>query len=157
MTYAIREAVSEDLDALIALYPTYFAGLKTCGLSFDLMAENLPRVLEARIRSRMLLAAVAEAEDGAIAGFAFASLLRLSAECTCGGAASVGYINELYVTPAARRQGLSRRLADFCEDWLRGQGVTAVQAQVLTGNGAARAMWQARGMAPIGAIYEKKL
>lgn len=157
MTYTIREAVPEDLDALIALYPTYFAGLKTCGLSFDLCPENLPRVLETRIRSHLLLAAVAEAEDGSVAGFAFASLLRLSAECTCGGAACVGYINELYVTPAARRQGLSRRLADFCEDWLRGQGVTAVQVQVLAGNGAAQAMWQSRGMVPEGTIYEKKL
>ena len=157
MAYTVREAVLEDLDALTALFQDYFADLKACGMNFDLRAEELPRVLRARIRSHLLLAAVAESEDGAIAGFVFGSILRLGAEYSCDGAASVGYINELYVTPAARRQGLSRRLADFCEDWLRGQGVTAVQAQVLTGNGAARAMWQARGMAPIGAIYEKKL
>ena len=157
MTYTIREAVPEDLDTLIAMYPTYFADLKACGLHFDLEAENLPRMLQARIRSHQLLAAVAEAEDGAIAGFAFASLLRLSAECTCGGAPSVGYINELYVIPAARRQALARRLAGFCEDWLRLQGVTAVQAQVLVGNDAARAMWQNCGMTPVGTIYEKNL
>ena len=157
MTYTIREAVPEDLNALIALYPAYFAGLKTCGLSFDLRAENLPRVLETRIRSRLLLAAVAESEDGTIAGFAFASLQRLSAECSCGGAASVGYINELYVAPAARRQALSRRLMGFCEEWLRAQGVTAVQAHVLAENGAAQTMVQTYGMTPIGMIYEKKL
>ena len=157
MTYAIREAVSEDLDALIALYRSYFADLKACGMNFDLRAENLPRVLQARVRSRLLLAGVAEAEDGTIAGFVFGSILRLGAEYSCGGAASVGYINELYVAPAARRQGLARRLADFCEDWLRGQGVTAVQAQVLAGNSAARAMWQAYGMTPVSTTYEKKL
>lgn len=157
MAYIIREAAPEDLDALIALYHSYFADLKACGMNFDLRAENLPRVLQARIRSHLLLAAVAEAEDGAIAGFTFASIMRLGAEYSCGGAASIGYINELYVTPAARRQALSRRLADFCEDWLRGQGVSTVQVQVLTGNGAAHAMWQARGMAPVGTLYEKKL
>ena len=157
MAYLIREAAPEDLDSLTALYRSYFADLKACGMNFDLRAENLPRVLQARIRSHLLLAGVAEAEDGTIAGFAFASILRLGAEYSCGGAASIGYVNELYVAPAARRQGLSRRLADFCEDWLRGQGVTAVQVQVLAGNSAARAMWQARGMTPVGAIYEKKL
>ena len=157
MAYTIREAAPEDLDALITLYQSYFADLKACGMNFDLRSENLPQVLRARIRSHLLLAAVAEAEDGAIAGFAFASVLRLGAEYSCGGAASVGYVNELYVAPAARRNGLARRLADFCEDWLRGQGVTAVQAQVLTGNGAARAMWQAHGMAPVSTVYEKKL
>lgn len=157
MTYIIREASPEDLDTLVALYQDYFTDLKACGMNFDLRAENLPRVLQARIRSHLLLAAVAEAEDGTVAGFVFASILRLGAEYSCGGAASVGYINELYVTPAVRRQGLSRRLADFGEDWLRGQGVTAVQAQVLAGNSAAHTMWQARGMAPVGTLYEKKL
>ena len=157
MAYIIREASQEDLDSLTALYQDYFADLKACGMNFDLRAENLPRVLQARIRSHLLLAAVAESEDGAIAGFVLGSILRLSAEYSCGGAASIGYINELYVVPAARRQGLSRRLADFCEAWLRGQGVTAVQAQVLTGNSAARAMWQERGMAPVSTTYEKKL
>ena len=157
MAYTIREAAPEDLDALTALYQTYFADLKACGMNFDLRAENLPRVLQARIRSHLLLAAVAEAEDGAIAGFVFGSILRLGAEYSCGGAGSIGYVNELYITPAARRQGLSRRLVDFCEDWLRGQGVTAVQAQVLAGNGAAHAMWQACGMTPVGTLYEKKL
>ena len=157
MAYTIREAAESDLDTLLALYQDYFADLTACGMNFELRAENLPRVLLARIRSHLLLAGVAEAEDGAIKGFAFASILRLGAEYSCGGAASVGCINELYVTPAARRHGLARRLADFCEDWLRGQGVTAVQAQVLAGNGTAHAMWQARGMAPVGTLYEKKL
>ena len=157
MAYIVREAEPSDLDSLTALYRTYFADLKACGMNFDLRAENLPRVLQARIRSHLLLAAVAEAEDGSIAGFVFASILRLGAEYSCDGAASIGYINELYIAPAARRQGLSRRLMDFCEDWLRGQGVSTVQAQVVAGNGAARAMWQAYGMTPVSTTYEKKL
>ena len=157
MEYVIRQAAPEDLDALIALYRSYFADLKACGMNFGLRAENLPRVLQARIRSHLLLAAVAEAEDGAVAGFVFASVQRLGAEYSCEDAASIGSIDELYLTPAARRHGLSRRLMDFCEDWLRGQGVTAVQGQVLAGNGAAQAMVRAYGMAPVGAIYQKKL
>ena len=95
MAYTIREAAEEDLDRLTALYRDYFADLKACGMNFDLRAENLPRVLQARVRSHLLLAAVAESEDGTAAGFAFASVLRLGAEYSCGGAASVGYINEL--------------------------------------------------------------
>ena len=157
MTDTIREAVPEDLDALIALYQGYYAAMKACGMNFDLRAENLPRVLQAKIRSRLLLAAVAEAEDGVIAGFLFASILRLDAEYSCDGTACVGYVDELYVSPAARRQALARRLVDFCEDWLRGQGVTAVQAQVLVENTTAQATWEACGMSPMSTIYEKKL
>ena len=157
MTFTIREAAPEDLDALTALYQSYFADLKAHGMNFELRTENLSRVLQARVRSHLLLAAVAEAEDGAAAGFAFASILRLGAEYSSGGAACVGCINELYVAPAARRQGLSRRLADFCEDWLRDRNVAAVQVQVLAGNDPARAMWQAYGMTPVSTIYEKKL
>ena len=64
MELTIREARQEDLPQLLALYRSYHQGLLTCGMNYDLNDEALPRVLETRIRSRLILTAVAEDTGG---------------------------------------------------------------------------------------------
>lgn len=123
MEYAIRPAAAEDLPRLLDLYRAYFRGLLERGMNYELNEETLPRVLETRIRSRLILTAVAEDETGALLGFVFCSILRLSQEFLCRGQGSVGFLNDLYVDPAARRQGLARRLTAYAEDWLRENGI----------------------------------
>ena len=114
-------------------------------------------MLRLRIRSRLILTELALDGDGAPAGFVFCSILRLGNEYLCQGSASVGYLNDLYVSPALRRRGAARALTARAEEWLREQGVPTMQLQVLRGNPAARAYWEGVGMRPVGTLYDKNL
>lgn len=157
MEDVIRAAAEGDLPQLLALYRPYHQELLGLGMNYDLQEEALPRVLEARIRSRLILAAVAEGEGGALQGFVFCSILRLSQEFLCRGQGSVGFLNDLYVDPAARRQGLARRLTAYAEDWLRENGIETLELQVLPGNAEARAYWDRQGMTPVAIWCSKPL
>ncbi len=157
MGITIRAGQSEDLQQLLALYHDYHKGLLDVGMNYDLNEETLPRVLETRIRSRLILTAVAENESGALCGFVFCSILRLAPEYTCRGEASVGYLNDLYVAPSARHQGLAQRLTAYAEDWLKSQDVKVMELQVLGKNTHAQDYWNQQGMEPIGLLCCKYL
>ena len=157
MEYEIREARGEDLPALLALYRPYHQELMEKGMNYSLHEEALPRVLENRIRSRLTLTAVATSLDGSLCGFVFCSILRLSPEYLCAGASSVGFLNDLYVAPSARHQGMAGALAAYAENWLREQGIGVMELNFLTGNDAARDFWEQRGMEPVAVVCKKTL
>ena len=157
MEWTIRPAGAEDLEPLLALYHDYHNGLRQVGMNYDLNEQNLPRVMENRLRSRLILTAVAQAEDGSLLGFVFCSILRLAPEYLCRGESSVGYLNDLYVAPQARRQGLAQALAAYAEGWLREQDVKVLELQVLDQNDGAWKFWKQQGLEPIGRLCCKYL
>ncbi len=152
----IRPAEAADLGGLLRLYEDYHRELCAYGRYCDLDREALPSVLETRIRSRLIYAAAAESE-GRLCGFAFCSISRIGREYRCGGAGTIGYLNDLYVAPEARRQGLAARLYAGCEAWLLENGVTALQLQALCGNESAQAFWRSRGFSPLAVVHYKPL
>ena len=155
--FSLRPAQEGDLPALLALYRDYHKELESFGMPYALREEELERVLRLRIRSRLILTELALDGDGAPAGFVFCSILRLANEYLCQGSASVGYLNDLYVSPALRRRGAARALTARAEDWLREQGVPTIQLQVLRGNPATRTYWEGVGMRAVGTLYDKNL
>ena len=157
MELTIRQGTAEDLEQLLALYHDYHNGLLEVGMNYDLNEENLPRVMQNRLRSRLILTAVAEDDAGKLQGFVFCSILRLAPEYTCRGEASVGYLNDLYVAPAARHQGLAQKLTAYAENWLREQEVSVMELQVLGQNEKAQQFWKQQGMEPIGILCCKYL
>jgi len=157
MELTIRQGTAEDLEQLLRLYYDYHNGLLEVGMNYDLNEENLPRVMQNRLRSRLILTAVAEDEAGALRGFVFCSILRLAPEYTCRGETSVGYLNDLYVAPEARHQGLARKLTSYAENWLREQEVSVMELQVLGKNEKAQEFWKQQGMEPIGLLCCKYL
>ncbi len=157
MELTIREGTPQDLPRLLELYGDYHKGLLDVGMNYDLNEEQLPRVMENRLRSRLILTAVAEDAAGELQGFVFCSILRLAPEYLCRGQASVGYLNDLYVAPSARHQGLARRLTAYAEQWLRSQEVSVMELQVLGQNQKAREFWKQQGMEPIGLLCCKYL
>ena len=157
MEWNIRHATAEDLEALLGLYHDYHNGLLAVGMNYDLNEQNLPRVLENRVRSRLILTAVAQAESGDLVGFVFCSILRLAPEYLCRGENCVGYLNDLYVSPSARRQGLAHALTDYAEAWLREQDVKVLELQVLEQNTGAWNFWKQQDMKPVGRICCKYL
>ena len=157
MEWNIRQGTAEDLEQLLALYHDYHQDLLEVGMNYDLNEENLSRVMQNRLRSRLILTAVAEDEQGSLQGFVFCSILRLAPEYLCRGEASVGYLNDLYVAPKARRRGLAQRLTDYAENWLREQEVSVMELQVLGKNEKAQSYWKKQGMETIGFLCCKYL
>ena len=157
MELNIRQGTAEDLEQLLRLYHDYHNGLLEVGMNYDLNEETLPRVMQNRLRSRLVLTAVAENESGVLQGFVFCSILRLAPEYTCRGEASVGYLNDLYVAPEARRHGLAQKLTAYAENWLREQEVSVMELQVLGKNEKAQEFWKKQGMEPIGLLCCKYL
>ncbi len=155
--YAVRDAREEELDTLLTLYRSYYQELKGCGMNYELDETQLPDVLRARMKSRLLLAAVAEGEDGRLVGFAFCAISRLGREHRCRGKNSVGFLQELYVVPEARRHGLASRLADYARDWLWGNDITTLSLEVLCGNPAGLAFWKRQGLVPVATICQQNL
>ncbi len=157
MELTVRQGTAEDLEQLLRLYHDYHNGLLEVGMNYDLNEETLPRVMQNRLRSRLVLTAVAEDETGVLMGFVFCSILRLAPEYTCRGEASVGYLNDLYVAPEARHHGLARKLTAYAESWLREQEVSVMELQVLGKNEKAHQFWKQQGMEPIGLLCCKYL
>ena len=157
MELTVRQGTAEDLEQLLRLYHDYHNGLLEVGMNYDLNEETLPRVMQNRLRSRLVLTAVAEDGEGNLQGLVFCSILRLAPEYTCRGEASVGYLNDLYVAPAARGQGLARKLTAYAENWLREQEVSVMELQVLGKNEKAQEFWKKQGMEPIGLLCCKYL
>jgi len=157
MELTIRQGTAEDLDQLLRLYHDYHEGLLDVGMNYDLNEEALPRVMQTRLRSRLILTAVAEDEQGNLQGFVFCSILRLAPEYLCRGESSVGYLNDLYVAPNARHQGLAQKLTAYAESWLREQDVKVMELQVLGKNENAQQYWKQQAMEPIGILCCKYL
>lgn len=153
MSYSIRNAVPEDLDALVSLFKDYFKDLKNCGIPYELNAGNLSGVIEARIRSRLILAAVAEREDGAVIGFVYCFIQRIGNEYLYNGNSSAGSVNDIYVSEQGRNQGVASALLEYTKQWLLDMGITAVEAQILADNTASKALFRKHGFREIGSRY----
>lgn len=153
MNYSIRNAASEDLDVLVSMYKDYFGDLKACGITYELCGEKLAGVIETRIRSRLVLAAAAEDGAGTVIGFVYCSILRIGNEFLCNGSSSVGFINDIYVSEPARGQGVAAALLEYARQWLLDMDITAMEAQILTGNAASKAFFKKHGFGETGSRY----
>lgn len=153
MNYSIRDAAPADLDPLVSLYHDYFQDLKRCGVPYELNAEKLAGVIEARVRSHLVLAAVAEQEDGTVIGFLYCFIQRIGNEFLCNGSSSVGFINDIYVSEQVRNQGIAASLLAYARKWLLDMDISAMEAQILVDNTASKAFFKKHGFGEIGSFY----
>jgi GNAT superfamily N-acetyltransferase len=61
------------------------------------------------------------------------------------GPERLGVVEELYVSPPARRGGVGRALAESLLSWCRAQGCTGIDASALPGNRAVKSFFEANG------------
>ena len=132
----VRPATRADIPPLLALVRRYWDYEQISG--FDaLRVELLLQQLLAE--PRLGAACVAEA-DGHLNGYLIAVTV-LSLEH--GGL--MAEIDELFVLPAARGNGVGTRLLEVAEATLAAQGCGRLQLQLAVGNAAARDFYEHRG------------
>lgn len=88
---------------------------------------------------------VAYGGDGAAAGFAEVAIRTDYVNGT--ESSPVAFLEGIYVSPAARRQGVARRLVDAVEAWALGRGCRELASDALLDNDESHAMHRALGFA----------
>jgi ribosomal protein S18 acetylase RimI-like enzyme len=83
--------------------------------------------------------------EGAVVGYCYAGIEPLSWKELRNEA---GFIHDLALDPAARRQGAGRALVDAAIDWFRGRGLARVMLWTSTENHAARELFLGAGFRP---------
>ena len=155
MAYIIRTADVSDLSALTQLYLAYSEELQKCGLQYEINVEEVPAVLSARIKSRLFFVGTAQC-DGKAEGFIICSIAKIGREYLCEGSGQVGYVNDVYVSPAMRRTGCANALLDAAKAWLKECGVNALELEVLSGNTIGKSFWERTGGREIATFYQIK-
>ena len=81
-------------------------------------------------------------ENDTVVGFA-AGLLRFTPDLL--GAKKVGYITYFYVTPAARKKNIAKKMLAELENWFREKNVHSIELQVTFNNTTGQGFWKAMG------------
>lgn len=143
-TAHIRPAVASDLPALTALWSDMYVYQQSCGMLGEIpedAAALWSRTVERALGSRLCVILVAERNEttvGFIEGVVTAGPAYLGGE-------AVGVIRHLFVQAADRKAGLGRQLVEVALEAFRAAGAQAVELQVVRGNQAGEAFWQALG------------
>ena len=105
----------------------------------DWMADFLRQQIDSP--NAAVLVAVSDAEASVVAGYALGQILRRptleNGDC--------GYVADLCVRENRRGQGIGRRLYERLRAWFVGQGLTAIEVQVVRANPASQAFWRKMG------------
>jgi len=133
---AIRAASATDVAALAILVQQYWSFEGIPGFDTHRVEELLRTALDADRRARCWLAEQA----GEPAGYLLAVFV-FSLEH--GGV--MAEIDEFFVTPACRGQGIGAALLSHAERVLQESGVRRLQLQLASGNARARDFYVARG------------
>ena len=134
MSVTVTHAQPSDLDALAVLFDAY---RQFYGQPSDVAAAR--EWLRSRLRfgeSKVLLAR----RDGEAAGFA-----QLYATFSSVRLARTWILNDLFVLPATRRQGIARSLLDAAAAFAREDGAAGIQLETARDNAAARATYRDAG------------
>lgn len=134
MNAAIRRAGGNDLDALAPLFDAYRQFYAQAG---DVAAARA--FLAQRIAADESVLLLAE-RDGSAVGF-----VQLYPTFSSVRIGRVYTLNDLYVTPAARRHGIARALLDAATGFARAAGALGLQLETGADNHAAQALYRRAG------------
>lgn len=130
----IHRAGPADLDALAALFDAY---RQFYGEPGDVGRAR--QWLRERLRFGESAVLVAQ-RAGMLAGFT-----QLYPMYSSVRTARTWILNDLYVDPAARRNGVGRALLDAAASFARDDGATAISLETMQDNAAARALYRTAG------------
>jgi GNAT superfamily N-acetyltransferase len=144
----VREAVSRDLEAVIALRIALLREHPDHPIYGRLRADVSDRARELfanQLRSTMEAIFLAE-RAGAVVG-----VLRCveSIGSPLLEPARYAYVSSVYVRPEARRCGVLRALLRAAERWARARGLDQMRLHNVAGSAAAEGAWSALGFAVV--------
>lgn len=137
---AVRPAAPGDIPAIVALMQDFYAEA-----GFPLPAEAAARALHALLDEPRLGGVLLALLDGEPAGHA---VLTLCFSMEYGGLR--GFVDDLYVRPAARGRGAAAALLGALRDAARERGVRALHVEVGPDNDVARRVYARAGFADSG-------
>ena len=128
----LRHAASTDMERIKPLWHALYQHQLQHGMRLRLPDDAYEAWLKSIVPFLGRFASVVVAEQhGDIVAFVAGRLRTLPPYF---GAATVGYISEVFVRDSHRNAGLGRRLLEFALDWFRAQQITRVELQVVAGN-----------------------
>jgi GNAT superfamily N-acetyltransferase len=135
MSVQIKEAVVDDLDAVAPLFDAY---RQFYGQSADLPLAR--EFLLDRLNHQQSAIFLARAASGEAVGFA-----QLYPSFTSAGCARIYVLNDLFVAPAHRGQGVARALLQAAADFGRSMGAVRLTLATAVDNHAAQTLYEQAG------------
>lgn len=156
--FIIRELTADDLAAVTLLYKDMYAEQKTFGMVMDINAEEAEGILLAQLKSKLFLSFGVEVDSDMIA-FAFGGLVRYPKKYVPldEEAPFIGFIHDLYVSPAYRSGGIAGKLVRELEKGFAEQGISYVELHVLSGNERGQGFWEAKGYQDVLQVKYKRI
>ncbi|PWK09643.1 GNAT family N-acetyltransferase [Tumebacillus permanentifrigoris] len=153
---SIRSMSSDDLDTVADLYREMYREQSGMGMVMSFQEEAVRDLLEVQVKSRFFISLVLVDGDR-VTGFAVGSMMKTPTKYKLEGQALLGFIQDVYVPPLARKSGAGRALVAALEAAFRAQGISYVELHVLEGNEIGQAFWQSRGYQPVLRVLYKHL
>lgn len=152
----LREATRRDIPAVAALWHEMMEFHQRVDPRFHFrrdIQKELERHLWQTIRSRD--AALFVAEDGdSLVGYIAGEIHHRRPIYPAG---TYGFISDLCVTAARRREGIGSRLVAVLLDWFRSRGITTVELLVAVANPVSTGFWRAMGFGEYLQLLRKEL
>jgi GNAT superfamily N-acetyltransferase len=131
----VRQATMADLEVIAPLFDAYrqfYRKPPDPSLAQTFIAD--------RLRNNESVIFLAHDADGTPTGFT-----QLYPSFSSGAAARIFILNDLFVTPSARRSGAGRALLDAAAEFARGQGAVRLTLSTEVSNKTAQALYEAEG------------
>jgi ribosomal protein S18 acetylase RimI-like enzyme len=142
----IRPVTEADEAAIAKLWTSLVAYHQHLDAALPGATEDGPRRYAGRLISRLsdpyTRAFIAE-DDGRPVGYILGMVVDMMQDMFDQQVG--GFLADIYVDPAYRRQGVGRGLVDALADWFRQSGVTHFEWHVAARNPAGIAFWHAIG------------
>lgn len=146
----ITTASTDDIDAVVDLWVELARGQQAYG-SHLCGAENRPTVRETIVQRIVTDDLLIARREGTICGFVMVTIARGRYEQTV----TRGIIENLYVAPQHRREGIGTALLEAGEQRLADAGATVVSLEAMADNDTARQFYAAHGYTPHRIELEK--
>jgi ribosomal protein S18 acetylase RimI-like enzyme len=134
MSGAVRRANAADIDAIAPLFDAY---RQFYGQAPD--AQRARDWVSERMQRQEAVVLLAE-HDGLARGFTLLYPMFSSVRT-----ARLWVLNDLFVAPDARRNGIARALLDAAADFARSDGAAAIMLETGRDNAPARALYRGAG------------